>query len=214
MSNTWGCASTVATPTTVALDENTSFEVSTTIVVEDWPVFVGWQSSDLNLFTPASAPILARTTDTASPSRSSAASKTGAPTPSRTPAPGAHTGTKVPISSRVSTPAGGSNTGTGRAGGTSIAESDSSNNTPGKLTLGAEIGIAVGVAVAIIAIAAMAFWLVRRKRQRIYSAKSPSQTNVDKQSVGSNGIPVYERHEAPPSPRRAELPTGWHGHEM
>lgn len=63
-----GCYSTVTTPT-VVLSGGSEVTATTSFIAADWDIKVVWESSDLNHFTPASAPLLSRDTETATPSR-------------------------------------------------------------------------------------------------------------------------------------------------
>lgn len=71
------CTRLVTTPTTVALHSGDFSSIKTDFTAADVWLAIAWASSDLNNFTPKSAPILARMTETALSSSSSAAA-TGA----------------------------------------------------------------------------------------------------------------------------------------
>lgn len=86
------------TPTTVVLAENTFVKTSGHILVADWPIFIAWQSSDLNHFTPASAPLLTATPmPTAAPTPVSSTSPISSKTrvPMSTESPHHHSGTST-----------------------------------------------------------------------------------------------------------------------
>ncbi|KAF2484515.1 hypothetical protein BDY17DRAFT_130140 [Neohortaea acidophila] len=54
----FGCFTTITTPTVVRLNAESTTTMSTAFVAADWPIQVAWNSADLNLFTPASAPLI------------------------------------------------------------------------------------------------------------------------------------------------------------
>lgn len=54
----FGCFTTITTPTVVRLNAESTTTMSTAFVAADWAIQVAWNSADLNLFTPASAPLI------------------------------------------------------------------------------------------------------------------------------------------------------------
>lgn len=72
----WSCQSTVKTPTTALLDNGNTISINDKVLMADWPIFIAWESSDFDKFTPKAAPLL-----TGAPS---AATSSSAFTPSRT----------------------------------------------------------------------------------------------------------------------------------
>lgn len=74
------CTSTVETPTSIlAAAGGPTINVEPPLVIWEWNVHVTWAASDLNVFTPPSAPILAASTSQTSPRNQ--------PTPTRSPKP-------------------------------------------------------------------------------------------------------------------------------
>lgn len=103
------CASWINPPATIALNAQTNTTITAPALAYEWYISVEWASSDLNLFTPRSAPILATTSVSYSTSTSPSA-------PSRPTGPASSTS---PASSHHS-PSGGGSLSTGAIAGVAV----------------------------------------------------------------------------------------------
>ena len=193
------CASTVTTPTIVEMKAGTTISISTAFVEVEWVVKVVWESSDLSVFTPKSAPLLPLSSQAVSGNDSSV------PNPTR----------------KKQHPS-------GTAGDHS---STSGNSSAAGHSSGAKAGIGVGVPIAALALLVAIVLCIRYRRRKSprnepSNGRQPeSQTEyptADAEESASEmpgGSQIHEAHgtskpaEADPSTMRAELDSGWPGHE-
>lgn len=181
----------------------TTTSVSKTFAAGDWYIKVVWATSDLDQFNPKSAPLLARQTGSSSNpahTTSSGHATTSGPViqPSQSlQLPGSATGTQPPSST------------TKAAGG---------------LSTGAEAGIGVGAAIAVIAIFLLAV-LVFKWRRLKGAASTPTENMAQdprrpQRPVQLDSHQIYET-DASQRPlemdswkQRPELDSGWRRYEM
>lgn len=205
-----GCKTIVTIPTTVALNPSTNVSVTTAFTAIDWGIKVTWASSDLDLFTPASAPILARMPTAAS--QTSDNTREQSVTSSRTSALKSAQTTSKSLT----------------AAGSQKQDSHSGKavNTSTGLSTGAKAGIAVGAAAVLILFLVCVFLLFLRRHR----AKRIAQEVIEKRTSAPrtprfapwelDGAQRYEVYgtsspvEVDAQASKAELDSGWRGWEL
>ncbi|KAF2766428.1 hypothetical protein EJ03DRAFT_384703 [Teratosphaeria nubilosa] len=137
-----------------ALNPSVDISMTTSFLAIDWYSKVAWASSDLSLFSPASALFLTYTGTSASTIASTGITSSAA-------LPGSTAGSpsnQVP-SSPTATP--------GTTVDAATSTSTTAVNKKPALSAGADAGIGIGVAVELILIAALAGWLIFRMQWQL-----------------------------------------------
>lgn len=139
-SNGAGCYSTVTISTDVVVNAFTTTAITKPFTAWDWHIQVVWESSDLSLFSPASAPLLRTPSTSVSTMKSANAASL---------VPGADTSAQ----------------GTSIAGTTiSTTTSTSTPTSQAGLSGGAIAGIVVGAILGIVALLGLVYFLLRKRR--------------------------------------------------
>ena len=175
--------STVTTATVVAKDDFTNVSTSGPWVAGDWYIKVVWATSDLDLFTPKSAPLQRIASRTGKSSSAGASGRKGSSLqpPRSSPLPTYAPQTSAPVASSDST-------------GPTHA-----TTTPG-ISTGVKAGIGVGAAVAGIVIIVLVLLVLRYRRQNQHrNMNRMSQEKLGAMQLDSD--PIYEASGIP----RAEL---------